>query len=162
MLKGMHTGIREATAADWPAIWPFFHQIVAAGDTFTFPTDLDAEEGRGWWLLEPPSRTVVAVDEAGTVVGTAKMNRNQAGNGSHVASASYMVDPAHGGRGIGRALVEYSLRWAKEAGFRGCSSTRSPRPTPTRCGSTRTWASGSSAPSRTPSATRRGATPDCT
>ncbi|MCP9957216.1 GNAT family N-acetyltransferase [Streptomyces sudanensis] len=119
MLKGMHTGIREATAADWPAIWPFFHQIVAAGDTFTFPTDLDAEEGRGWWLLEPPSRTVVAVDEAGTVVGTAKMNRNQAGNGSHVASASYMVDPAHGGRGIGRALVEYSLRWAKEAGFRG-------------------------------------------
>ncbi|MFJ8692682.1 GNAT family N-acetyltransferase [Streptomyces roseolilacinus] len=115
----VHAEIREATAGDWPAVWPFFHQIVAAGETFTYPVDLGSEEARGWWLLEPPNRTVVAVDAAGTVVGTAKTNRNQAGNGAHVASASYMVDPAHGGRGVGRALVEDSLRWAKEAGFRG-------------------------------------------
>ncbi|MEU2179436.1 GNAT family N-acetyltransferase [Streptomyces thermolilacinus] len=119
MLERVHAEIREATAADWPAIWPFFHSIVAAGDTFTYPRDLDADEARGWWLLEPPSRTVVAVDADGSVVGTAKMNRNQGGNGGHIASASYMVDPRHGGRGIGRALVEYSLRWAKEAGYRG-------------------------------------------
>lgn len=115
----VHVEIREATAGDWPAIWPFFHQIVAAGETFTYPEDLGAEEARGWWLLKPPDRTVVAVDATGAVVGTAKMNRNQAGNGAHVAGASYMVDPAHGGRGVGRALVEESLRWAGEAGFRG-------------------------------------------
>ncbi|MGW7556931.1 GNAT family N-acetyltransferase, partial [Streptomyces rimosus] len=29
--------IREATAADWPAIWPFFRAIVVAGDTYTNP-----------------------------------------------------------------------------------------------------------------------------
>ncbi|WP_175407892.1 GNAT family N-acetyltransferase [Streptomyces sp. TRM64462] len=115
----MHAEIREAGAGDWPAIWPFFQQIVAAGETFTYPADLTAEEARGWWLLDPPNRTVVAVDAAGTVVGSAKMNRNQAGNGAHIASASYMVDPAHGGRGVGRALVEYSLEWARAAGFRG-------------------------------------------
>ncbi|MEU7279478.1 GNAT family N-acetyltransferase [Streptomyces sp. NPDC045431] len=111
--------IREATADDWPAIWPFFHTIVAAGDSFTYPVDLGEEEGRDWWLLAAPNRTVVAVDdETGAVVGTAKMNRNQAGNGGHVASASYMTDPAYGGRGVGRALVEYSLEWARAAGFR--------------------------------------------
>ncbi|MEU9129662.1 GNAT family N-acetyltransferase [Kitasatospora sp. NPDC048540] len=110
--------IREATAGDWPAIWPFFHRIVAAGETFTFPVDLDEEQGRDWWLLPAPSRTVVAVDEAGTVLGTAKMNRNHQGNGSHIASASYMVDPAHGGRGVGRALCEYTVDWARTAGFR--------------------------------------------
>ncbi|MFF8384637.1 GNAT family N-acetyltransferase [Streptomyces kanasensis] len=115
----MHVEIREATARDWAAIWPFFRQIVAAGETFTYPVDLTEDEAGGWWLLEPPHRTVVAVDPAGTVVGTAKMNRNQAGNGAHVASASYMVDPAHGGRGIGRALVRYSLDWARAAGYRG-------------------------------------------
>ncbi|GGU44459.1 N-acetyltransferase [Streptomyces lavendofoliae] len=116
----MKISIREATSGDWPAIWPFFRTIVAAGDTFTFPLDLGEEDGRGWWLLRAPDRTVVAVDEeTGTVLGTAKMNRNQAGNGAHVASASYMVDPAHGGRGVGRALVEYSLDWAREHGFRG-------------------------------------------
>lgn len=42
-----------------------------------------------------PSRTVVAVDDSGTVPGTAKMNRNHMGNGSPIASAGYMADPAH-------------------------------------------------------------------
>ncbi|RFU38611.1 GNAT family N-acetyltransferase [Actinomadura logoneensis] len=110
--------IREATAEDWAAIWPFFHGIVAAGETFTFPVDLDRETGRDWWLLPAPDRTVVAVDGAGAVLGTAKMNRNHQGNASHIASASYMVDPAHAGRGVGRALCEYTLEWAREAGYR--------------------------------------------
>ncbi|MFE4830608.1 GNAT family N-acetyltransferase [Streptomyces sp. NPDC056672] len=110
--------IREATAEDWPAIWPFFHEIVAAGETFSYPLDLDRTEGRDWWLLAAPNRTVVAVDEAGTVLGTAKMQNNQMGNAGHVATASYMVDPARSGRGVGRALVEYTLDWARTAGFR--------------------------------------------
>ncbi|WP_329036881.1 GNAT family N-acetyltransferase [Streptomyces sp. NBC_01725] len=110
--------IREATPRDWAAIWPFFQGIVAAGDTFTYPTDLEAHIARDWWLLTPPNRTVVAVDGAGTVIGTAKMNANHMGNGAHIASASYMVDPAHTGRGVGRALCEYSLEWARTAGFR--------------------------------------------
>ncbi|WP_066950586.1 GNAT family N-acetyltransferase [Streptomyces lushanensis] len=110
--------IREATAEDWPAIWPFFHEIVAAGDTFTYPLDLGRTEARAWWLLAAPNRTVVAVDEAGTVLGTAKMQNNHMGNSAHVATASYMVDPARSGRGVGRALVEYTLDWARAAGFR--------------------------------------------
>jgi L-amino acid N-acyltransferase YncA len=110
--------IREANTEDWPAIWPFFRTIVAEGETFTYPTDLSEEQGRDWWLLSAPNRTVVAVDETGRVLGTAKMNTNHMGNGSHIASASYMVDPAHSGRGVGRALCEYTVEWARVAGFR--------------------------------------------
>ncbi|MGJ6967225.1 GNAT family N-acetyltransferase [Streptosporangium sp. G11] len=110
--------IREAVVDDWPAIWPFFHEIVAAGETFSYPLDLGQEAGRDWWLLSAPNRTVVAVDDDGVILGTAKMNNNQMGNASHVASASYMVDPAHSGRGVGRALCEYTIEWARAAGFR--------------------------------------------
>lgn len=116
-----HSGgmlIREATARDWPAIWPFFRDVTAAGETFTYPTDLRTEEGRELWLLPPPQHTVVAVDDSGTVLGTAKMHANQRGNGAHVASASYLVDPARSGQGVGRALCAYSLDWARMAGFR--------------------------------------------
>ena len=110
--------IREATAEDWPAIWPLFHTIVAAGETFTYPVDLSQDTGREFWMYPAPNRTVVAVDDDGTVLGTAKMNRNQMGNGSHVASASYMVDPARSGQGVGRALCTYSVEWARAEGFR--------------------------------------------
>ncbi|MFI6575449.1 GNAT family N-acetyltransferase [Nocardiopsis sp. NPDC050513] len=110
--------IRVATPADWPAIWPFFSSIVSAGETFTFPTDLGREDGRDWWLLPEPDRTVVAVDGNGTVLGTAKMNRNHQGNSGHIASASYMVDPVCEGTGVGRALCAYTLEWARAAGYR--------------------------------------------
>ncbi|WP_371631480.1 GNAT family N-acetyltransferase [Streptomyces sp. NBC_00341] len=110
--------IREATIDDWPAIWPFFHEIVSAGETFTYPLDLGEVDASEWWLVKSPSRAVVAVADDGTVLGTAKMNRNHMGNGSHIASASYMVDPRHAGRGVGRALCEYTIDWARTAGFR--------------------------------------------
>ena len=110
--------IRDATAQDWPAIRPFFHAIVAAGETFPYPFDLDDDQGRDLWLVPTPGRTAVAVNEAGAVLGSANMYANRSGNGAHVASASYMVDPAHAGRGVGRALCEDSLAWARTAGFR--------------------------------------------
>jgi GNAT superfamily N-acetyltransferase len=43
---------------------------------------------------------------------------NQAGPGAHVANASFMVDPRAGGRGVGRALGEYAIAWARSNGYR--------------------------------------------
>ncbi|MFI9235997.1 GNAT family N-acetyltransferase [Streptomyces sp. NPDC053079] len=111
--------IRDADPTDWPAIWPFFRDIITAGDTYTYPRDLTFEQGREWWLLTAPGRTVVAVDDDGTVLGSAKMNPNQMGGGSHIASASFMVAPEHAGRGVGRALGEHAIAWARAEGYRG-------------------------------------------
>lgn len=111
--------IREATGADWPAIWPFFHTIVAAAETYCYDPAMDEQTGRAIWMQQPPGHTVVAVDEDGAVLGSAKMGPNQQGPGAHVATASFMVDPSRSGRGVGRALVEYAVAWAREAGFRG-------------------------------------------
>jgi L-amino acid N-acyltransferase YncA len=113
--------IRDATAADWPAIWPFLHEIIAAGETYAYDRDMTQEQARRLWMIQPPGRTVVAVDDdddGGAVLGTASMYANRPGPGSHVASASFMVDPARAGRGTGRALGEAMLAWARERGFR--------------------------------------------
>ncbi|MFB9234817.1 GNAT family N-acetyltransferase [Plantactinospora siamensis] len=110
--------IREATAGDWPAIWAFFRQIVAAGETYSYDPDMPEERAREIWMLAPPGRTFVAVDDSGVVVGSAKLNPNQGGPGAHVASASFMVDPDHAGQGAGRALGEYVIERARSDGYR--------------------------------------------
>jgi L-amino acid N-acyltransferase YncA/predicted enzyme related to lactoylglutathione lyase len=108
--------IRDAVAADWPAIWPFFREIVAAGETYAWPPDMAEDAARAAWF-PAQARTVVAVLD-GSVVGSAKLQPNQQGPGAHVANASFMVDPAYGGRGVGRALAEHVLAAAAAAGYR--------------------------------------------
>jgi L-amino acid N-acyltransferase YncA len=109
--------IREATDDDWPRIWPFFREIVDAGETYAYPEGMTIGSARPWWIEGPPSRTVVA-EHAGTVVGTAKMGPNRPGRGAHVATASFMVDPAFRGHGVGRALGEYVVGAMRAAGYR--------------------------------------------
>ena len=112
--------IRPATDDDWPRIWPFFDLIVTAGETYAFPPDLTVESARPWWMEQPPGRTVVAVDDDNeTVLGSAKMGPNRPGRGDHVGTASFMVDPAASGRGVGRSLASYVVDWHREQGFRG-------------------------------------------
>jgi L-amino acid N-acyltransferase YncA len=110
--------IRDARADDWPAIWPFLREIVTARETYAYDPEMSEEQARALWMVEAPGRTAVAVDGDGRVVGTANMYANRPGPGAHVASASFMVDRRHAGRGVGRALGEDALEWARAAGFR--------------------------------------------
>ena len=110
--------IRSVQPDDWDQIWPFFRDIVADGETYAYPEDLTRQQAEDLWTPGRGATTVVAVD-GDTVLGAATAGPNRPGRGSHVATASFMVSPAARGRGVGRALAEYVVRWATEAGFRG-------------------------------------------
>jgi L-amino acid N-acyltransferase YncA len=109
--------IRTARPEDWDEIWPFFAEIVAAGETYAYPLDLSYDEGRALWMEPPPSRVLVA-ERDGRIVGSAKAGPNRPGRGAHVSTASFMVAPAARGRGVGRALGEEVLAWASTEGYR--------------------------------------------
>ena len=110
--------IRTATDQDWPAIWPFFAETVAAGETYAYPLDLTLETGRDLWMADPPGATVV-LEDGGELLGSARMGPNRPGRGDHIGTASFMVAPEARGRGVGRALGEYVVQWHRDAGYRG-------------------------------------------
>jgi GNAT superfamily N-acetyltransferase len=110
--------IRDAVAADWPRIYPFFAAITDAGDTYAYPTDHTLSSAMPWWMEPTPGVTVVAEHE-GVILGSAKMGPNRPGRGAHIATASFMVDPAQQGRGVGKALGTYAVEWARAAGYVG-------------------------------------------
>jgi L-amino acid N-acyltransferase YncA len=110
--------IREATTDDWSHIWPFWHRIVAAGETYAWDPGTSEEAARALWLA-PAKRVYVAEDDAGAVVGSAYLTPNYGGPAARIANAGFMVDPDHGGRGIGRTLAEHVLTAAKADGYRG-------------------------------------------
>lgn len=110
--------IREATDDDWAAIWPIFSEVVRAEETYAFDADMPEDVARSLWMERPPGATTVAVDDDGTVLGTAKMGPNRGGRGAHVGTASFMVPASSRGRGVGRALGEHVVAWHREHGFR--------------------------------------------
>ncbi|HWI43361.1 MAG TPA: GNAT family N-acetyltransferase [Nocardioides sp.] len=108
--------VRPAVDADWAAIHPFWQRIVAEGETYAYPEDLTSEEARALWF---DGADVVVIEEDGRVLGTARMGPNRPGRGAHVGTASFMVDDAARGRGVGRRLAEHVIAWHHAAGFRG-------------------------------------------
>jgi L-amino acid N-acyltransferase YncA len=110
--------IRPATEADWEQIWPFFAEIVEEGETYAYPTDLTSAQARDLWLERAPGLTVVLEDD-GKVLGSAKMGPNRPGRGGHIGTASFMVDAAARGQGVGRVLAEYVVQWHRDQGYRG-------------------------------------------
>ncbi len=109
--------IRPITDADWPAFYPVFRHVVAAGETYAYPEGLSSADARAMWVEVPPGVTVVAVGDDGSVLGSAKAGPNRPARGSHVATASFMVDEGARGQGVGRALGTWVLSWAREQEF---------------------------------------------
>lgn len=110
--------IREATAEDWPAIWPILREVGTAGETLTWDSARTEARARSGWMRELPGRTIVAVDDDGSVIGSANTQPVHPGPGAHVANAGFVVHPARRGEGAGRALCRRVLEQARADGYR--------------------------------------------
>ncbi|MDX2476343.1 MAG: N-acetyltransferase [Gammaproteobacteria bacterium] len=108
--------IREASENDFDKIWPIFHEIVSAGETYAYPKNTTKEEALHIWL-KAPRKTFVA-EENNNIPGTYYIKTNQAGPGSHVCNCGYMVSSKARGRGLATSMCKHSQEVAKELGYK--------------------------------------------
>lgn len=107
--------IRPAVRSDAPDIWRIFQAVVTPGDTYAFDADTTERDAVEYFL--GPSITSFVAEDHGRIIGMYKLIPNRAGRGSHVANASFMVDPTSQGRGAGKAMGEHCLAEARRQGF---------------------------------------------
>jgi L-amino acid N-acyltransferase YncA len=108
--------IREATREDFVQIWPIFHEIAAAGETYAYPRDITREQALKIWI-DGPRKTYV-FEEDKKILGTYYIMTNQSDPGDHVCNCAYMVSSAARGRGLATAMCEHSQQIAKELGYK--------------------------------------------
>ena len=109
--------IRRVADEDREAVLDIARELVRAGETYAFDADMPDEELWRYWSPLERGQGFVAVSEA-RLVGAFVLRRNQAGPGSHVGNASYVVRADARGLGVGRRMGEASLELATELGFR--------------------------------------------
>lgn len=109
--------IIEAQKEHFEAIWNIFHGVVKGGDTYVYPAETTKEEFQNIWFHKT-MRTFVALKN-NNVVGTYIIKPNFPGFGAHIANCSYMVGDTARGLGVGKAMGEHSIAFAKEQGYRG-------------------------------------------
>ena len=107
--------VREIDAGEFDLVWPIFHAVVAAGETYGYAPDTNFEQARALWTTAPARCFVALID--GRAAGCYMLRPNQSGPGSHVANAGYMVAEHARGHGLAGKLCEHSLAIARAAGF---------------------------------------------
>lgn len=114
--------LRPAHNADWAEIWPFWREIVSAGETHPYPVDSTEAVAKKIWL-EPAGAAVYVAElrvtgEQRIIVAAMQIRPMRYGNGGHVANFDLMVAPEARGRGIGRQLAAFVIEECRRIGYR--------------------------------------------
>jgi GNAT superfamily N-acetyltransferase len=113
--------------AEHDALFTLFDEIVESGDGYPQAAPLTRAVFDATWVT-PVTLTVVARrrddshddghdDRHSDLLGAYYLKPNFPGRAAHIANAGYIVDRSHRGGGIGRLLVEDSIRRAPGLGF---------------------------------------------
>jgi ribosomal protein S18 acetylase RimI-like enzyme len=107
--------VRRAIETDFDAMWLIFQAVVSTGTTYVFAPETSRQTAFDYWFGDSVASYVAEDNER--VIGMYKLVANQRDLGSHVANASFMVNPNYCGHGAGKTMGLHCLREAKKAGY---------------------------------------------
>ena len=101
--------------ADHDELFTAFARIVEDGEGFPQAPPLSRPDFDDYWLAH--TTVVIVCRVGGELAGAYYLKPNFAGRAAHIANAGYFVTAGHRGTGLGRLMVEDSLRRAPSLGF---------------------------------------------
>jgi GNAT superfamily N-acetyltransferase len=107
--------IHQAAADDHDELYTAFSRIVGAGEGFPQQAPVTREDFDEYWIRH--SSAVSVARFGGYLIGASYIKANFVGRAAHIANAGYFVLAPYRGTGVGRTLVEHSLREARRLGF---------------------------------------------
>ena len=107
--------IRVATVDDYDELYQAFSRIVGAGEGFPQLPPLTRPDFDDYWVDH--SSAVSVARFASYLIGAYYIKPNYVGRAAHIANAGYFVLAPYRSTGVGRTLVEHSLREARRLGF---------------------------------------------
>jgi ribosomal protein S18 acetylase RimI-like enzyme len=116
ILSGQMIEIRKAISTDHQDIWNIIKEVISTGDTYVFAPASSKEKMLNFWCGADKQTYVAVIDSK--IAGTFFIKDHQPGLGSHIANAGYMTMPATFGKGIGKAMGEFSIVEAKRLGYK--------------------------------------------
>jgi len=106
---------RKAALADASAMLSLLRSVSSEGDTLPFQRGIDGDLIDSQWLS---AFGCVVAYRGDDLLGMYRYGANMPGRGSHIATATFLVDQQFRGQGLGRKLVKHCLAEAKASGFR--------------------------------------------
>jgi len=100
---------------DYDDLFTAFGRIVGAGEGFPQQAPLTREDFDDYWIRHTTAVSVAS--SGGCLRGASYIKPNYVGRAAHIANAGYFVLAPYRRTGVGRTLVEHSLREARRLGF---------------------------------------------
>jgi ribosomal protein S18 acetylase RimI-like enzyme len=113
--SGIAVSVGPMRARERAALFDLFEDVVAKGDGFPHSAPLTHEAFESTWVTQPTLTVCATID--GELAGAYYLKPNFVGRAAHIANAGYAVAARLRGRGVGRCLLEDSLRRAPLLGF---------------------------------------------
>lgn len=109
--------LRNATQADWPALWAMLEPVFRAGETYAIDPHISEDAAKAMWL-DAPAATFIAETSDGSPLGTYYIKANFAGGADHICNCGYVTSAAAAGKGVATTMCTHSQNAARDLGFR--------------------------------------------
>ncbi len=106
-MPGPRLNIRPQAPGDADGVWGVLEPVVRSGESFVDEPDATREEVLAAWLVPNGWNFVAELD--GRIAAAFYVKANGTGLSGHIANASFAVNPAARGHGVGRAIGEFAL-----------------------------------------------------